>query len=144
MLPKALAYHLASLGLARYDTAGPSGAAQAYVIDMPDTPHTALCIAPRPSFPPDNDLSGYDWPELGVVIRTDKTAGHQAGWDLAEAIRRALKDTAHITWAAGSEHEQHVFSCDANESAPLALEPSNGRPRWSVSFQIHALQEVSP
>ncbi|MFJ8815421.1 minor capsid protein [Amycolatopsis thermoflava] len=142
---KAAALHLASLGHARYGGQGPAAARRGFVIDMPSTPDEAVCVYPSPSFPPDDDLSGYDNPELQVVVRTAKDAGHEVGYAAAEAIRLDLRDTASVVWAAGAEHEQHIFSCDANESAPVNLGPdANGRPRWSVSFQLKTLPEVSP
>lgn len=145
VLPMACALHLAELGLVRYDGRGPADARQAFVVDMPNTPDDALCVYPRAGFP-SNDLSGYEWPELQIVVRTRKDAGWQAGWDAAEAIRLALRDTANVTWAAGTPHEQHILSCDTNEPAPFRLGPDEvGRPRWSVSVQLHALiMEVTP
>ncbi|WP_240519331.1 minor capsid protein [Amycolatopsis antarctica] len=139
---KTLALHLASLGLVRYPPGAPGDVPPCHVVDMPDKPATAVCVYPRTSFPPDDDLSGYEWPELQVIVRTATDAGHEAGWVLAERIRLALRDTAEVTWAAGTAHVRHVFTCDANESSPLELEPQAGRRRWSVSFQIHLLTEV--
>ncbi|PXY20312.1 minor capsid protein [Prauserella endophytica] len=145
MLPKSGALHLASLGLARYDGQGPADARPAFVVDMPSTPDRCVCVIPRTGFP-STDLSGYERPELQVVLRDAVGTPWQVGHDDAEAIRLALRDTAAITWAAGTEHEQEIFSCDANEPQPFWLGPdANGRPRWSVSFQLYALiMEVTP
>lgn len=147
MLSKALALHLAGLGHGRYDQTGPTGATvpAGFVVDMPDAPDLAWCVVNRPGFAA-HDLSGYELPELQVIYRTSKAAGHQAGYDGAEAIRRALQHTSRITWAAGTEHEQYVLWCEANETEPVHLGPDeSGRPRWSVSFQLEKLtEEVAP
>jgi hypothetical protein len=143
VLSKALALHLASLGHCRYGETGPLDAPAGWVVDMPNEPHLALCIYPRAGFP-GVDLSGYVRPELQVIVRTPQGSGHQAGYDRAEAIRRDLDRTCRITWAPGTEHEQYVLTCDANEPEPLylGLDPV-GRPRWSVSVQTELTKEAA-
>lgn len=144
MLPKALALHLASLGHGRYDQTGPVGAPTAFVVNLPDKPDLAWCVYPRAGFPA-QDLTGYERPELQVIVRTPE-GSHQAGYDRAEAIRLALQHTSHVVWAASTEHEQYVLTCEANEPAPIPLGPdAAGRPRWSVSVQTEVLtEEVAP
>ena len=146
MLSKAFALHLASLDLVRYDETGPTGAPPCYVETMPDgasTPDYAVCVYSRNGFP-SRDLSGYETPELQVVYRTAANAGHQAGYDGAEAIRRVLNRTANVAWAAGTPHEQYVLTCDTNEPEPVYLGPdAAGRPRWSLSVQTELTKEVT-
>ena len=145
MLLKALALHLAGLGHGRYDQTGPVDAPEAFVVDMPGSPDLCWCVYPRAGFPA-KDLSGYETPELQVIYRTAANAGHQTGYDAVEAIRRDLQHTARTVWAAGTEHETYVLTCEANEPAPvhLGLDAANRR-RWSVSFQLEILtEEVTP
>ena len=143
VLPKALALHLASLGHGRYDQTGPVDAPEGFVVSMPDTPDLAWCVYAQKGFPA-LDLSGYVRPELKVVLRLAKGSGHQAGYDRVEAIRRDLDRTHQITWAAGTEHEQYVLTCDANEPEPVYLGPDpTGRPLWSVSVQTELTKEVA-
>ena len=141
---KALAYHLAGLGHLSYDGVGPAGASPGFVVEAPPEPDAMVAVLPAPGFPAD-DLSGYETPELQVIVRTDQNAGHQQGWQLAENIRQALTHTAALTWGAGTEHEQEVLWCEGNEPSPVSLgRDDNHRPRWSVSFQLEALLEASP
>lgn len=147
VLLKALALHLAGLGHGRFDQTGPTGVGvpKGHVVDLPNTPDLAWCVYPRAGFPA-RDLSGYETPEFQVIYRTAADAGHQAGYDGAEAIRRDLQHKSNVVWAAGTEHEQEVLTCEANEPAPVYLGPdATGRPRWSVSFQTELLtEEVAP
>lgn len=145
MLVKACALHLATLGLLRYDGTGPTGEVPAHVVHMPSSPDHAIGVLPRAGFP-GNDLSGYAWPEIQIVVRTPNGAGWDLGHAKAAAIQAALNNTAHVVWAAGTPHAQQILSCDTNEPEPFWLGPDeNGRPRWSVSFQIHApILEVTP
>jgi hypothetical protein len=144
VLPKALALHIASLGHGHYDQTGDVDTPKGHVLDLPDKPDLAWCVYPRAGFPA-RDLSGYVRPELQVIYRTAAAAGHQAGYDGAEAIRRDLDRTCRVVWAAGTEHEQYVLTCDANEPEPVYLGPDAvGRPRWSVSVQTELTKEVTP
>lgn len=142
VLTKALAIHLASLGLVTYDGSG-SGA-PCFVESMPDTPDACACVYSRAGFPA-TDLSGYESPEVQVIVRGALGPAEPAQV-LAEQIRRALRDTHTVTWAAGTAHEAPILTVDANEPRPLALRPdARGRLRWSVSFQAHLLtEEVAP
>lgn len=142
MLSKALALHLAGLGLVRYPPTAPGTATPCYIEDAPSTPDTIVVIRSEQGFPA-TDLSGYELPELRVLIRTATDTGVQSGYDTAETIRRALKDTSQLVWAPGTEHEADILTCDAGEPAPIpeGKDPS-GRPVWSVSFQINTLTEV--
>lgn len=143
MLCKAFAYHAASLGLASYDGTGPSGATSGYVVEPPPSPDDMICVIPNEGFPVD-DLSGYQTPEMQVIVRTASDAGHEQGWQLAEDIRQAFTHMAAVTWAAGTPHEQEILWCEANEPHPVRLDrDENNRPRWSVSFQINAKLEGS-
>ncbi len=144
MLSKAYALHLASLGHCRYGETGPLDAPAGFVLDMPNSPDLALCVYPQTGFPA-VDLSGYVRPELKVIIRTPKGSGHQAGYDRAEALRNSVDRTCRVVWAAGSEHEQYVLTCDANEPEPVYLGlDAVDRPRWSVSVQTELTKEVTP
>lgn len=144
MLSKALALHLASLGLVRYDGAGPTDAWPCFVEFMPDTPDNAVCVYSRSGFPAD-DLSGYERPELQVVTRGALGPAEPAHV-LAERIRRDNRQTSRLTWAPGTEHEAPILTCDANEPRPVPLgADQKGRLRWSVSFQLELLtEEVAP
>jgi hypothetical protein len=144
VLSKALALHLASLDLVRYDETGPTGAPACFVENMPDTPDLAACIYSRNGFP-GTDLSGYEKPELQAVVRGALGPAEPAQV-LAERIRRALRDTARVTWAPGTAHASPIFTCDVNEPRPVPLgADQKGRLRWSVSFQLHLLtEEVAP
>lgn len=141
----ALAHHLATLGLVRWPPTAAGTAVPCYVEELPDSPDLAVAVITRPSFPA-ADLSGYELPELQVVVRhsVDNEAGrHRPGWTLAEQIRTALhRNEIHepSTWAAGTEDELHVLTCTASSSAPVSLGPDQaGRPRWSNNFQLEAI-----
>jgi len=143
VLVKALALHLAGLGHGRYDQTGPVDAPKAFVVSMPDQPDLAWCVVGQKGFPT-RDLSGYELPEFKVIYRTSKVAGHQPGYDGAERIRRDLQHTFRIVWAAGTEHEQYVLWCEANEPEPVHLGPDAvGRPQWSVSVQTELTKEAA-
>lgn len=141
MLCKALAYHLAGLGLVTYDGTGTAGP-PCFVVELPPGPDEAVVVKPQPGFPAE-DLSGYEFPEVQVITRSEPGAGHEAAWQVAEDVRKALQHTASLTWGQGTEHAQDVLWCAGNEPAPVWLDrDENNRPRWSVSFQLHALMEV--
>lgn len=144
MLPKALALHLAGLNLVSYDGSGPTGVPPCFVESMPDDPDFAVCVYSRTGFP-SQDLSGYESPELQVIVR-GAVGPSEPAQVLAERIRRANRQTSRITWAPGTAHEAPLLTCDANESRPVPLGPDGrGRLRWSVSFQLHLLtEEVAP
>ena len=144
MLSKALALHLASLGLVRYDETGPIDAPPCYVENMPDTPDFAVCVYSRAGFP-STDLSGYESPELQVAVRGALGPAGPAH-TLAEQIRRANRQTSRVTWAPGTDHAAPLLTCDANEPHPVPLGADvKGRLKWSVSFQLHLLtEEVAP
>lgn len=140
----ALAHHLAALGLVRWPPTAAGTAPQCYVEELPDDPGFAVGVFTRPSFPAP-DLSGYELPELQVVVRhpADNPDGrHRPGWTLAEQIRTALHRNETYepsTWAAGTDDALDVLWCTASSSAPVALGPDQaGRPRWSVILQIEA------
>ena len=106
MLSKALALHLAALGLVRYPAGGPGTAVRCYVEDMPSEPGAApddlVLIRTLPGFPA-TDTTGYENPEVEVMRRTAADAGVQAGFDGAEALRRIYGEGGHaitITLAA--------------------------------------------
>ena len=144
VLSAALAWHLASLELVRYPPAGSGVAWPGYVESLPDAPDEAVVILSRAGFP-SLDLSGYETPELQVIVRGAAGPVRPAR-TLAERIRRALHDTDTVTWADGTPDVAPIFTCVANEPSPLSLgfDP-NGRPQWSVSFQItHLTEEVAP
>lgn len=147
VLSKALALHLASLEFVRYDETGPTGAPPCFVENMPDgqpTPDFAVCVYSRTGFPA-TDLSGYEMPELQVVVRGALGPAEPAQV-LAERIRRGLNQTSRVTWAPATQHESPILTCDANEPRPIPLgADQKGRLRWSVSFQLHLLtEEVAP
>lgn len=145
VLVKACAFQLASLGHVRYSGLNPSSEWPAHVVDMPPTPDQQVGILPRAGFP-DNDLSGYAYPELQIVVRTPSGTGWDLGYNKAKAIQSVLNNTGNLVWAADTQYAQHILTCDANEPEPFWLGPdTNDRPRWSVSFQIHApTLEVTP
>lgn len=144
VLSKALALHLASLGLVRYDGTGPVDAWPCFVENQPDTPDNAVCVYSRTGFPA-TDLSGYETPELQVVV-CGSVGPAEPAQVLAERIRRANRQTSNVTWAAGTQHESPILTCDANEPRPVHLgADQKGRLRWSVSFQLYLLtEEVAP
>jgi len=136
MLSKALALHLHGLGLVRYPPDSPGNAVPCYVEEFPadSAPDDLVLIRLEPGFPA-TDTSGYETPELRVLRRTAASAGWQAGYDGAMEIRRAVHGTGQVTWAAGTEHEVHVVSCDADDTGPVREgQDPKGRPVWSCSF----------
>lgn len=143
MLSKALALRFTALGLVRYPPDGSGAAVPCYVEDMPpDAPDELVLIRTLPGARV-TDVSGYENPALEVHYRTATTAGHQAGSDGAEALRRGVKDDAQIEWAADTGHAVHVALCDADIPATRKGTDPKGRPAWSFLLQIHAL-EVHP
>ena len=143
MLSKALALHLAALGLVRYPAGGPGTAVRCYVEDMPSetsaAPDDLVLIRTLPGFPA-TDTTGYENPEFEVMRRTAADAGVQAGFDGAEALRRAVKDTGQIVWAEGTEHEAHIAFVNADATPSRKGKDPGGRPVWSFSIQTHALE----
>jgi len=130
----------AELGLVRYPPDGSGIGAPCYVEDMPgNAPDELVLIRTHPGSR-STDVSGYENPELEVMWRTAATAGVGAGADGAESLRNGVKDDAEVTWAAGSEHEVHVAMCDADARAARKGSDPKGRPVWSFSLQIHALE----
>lgn len=130
----------AELGLVRYPPDGSGVGVRCYVEDMPgDAPDELVLIRTLPGSRA-TDISGYESPEFEVMRRTATTAGIQAGADGAEALRRGVKDDAELTWAAGTEHEVHVAMCDADATATRKGVDPKGRPVWSFSVQIHAVE----
>lgn len=130
----------AELGLVRYPPDGSGVGVPCYVEDMPGDAPDELVLIRTHTGNRALDVSGYENPELEVMRRTAATAGHQAGADGAEALRRGVKDDAEVTWATGSEHEVHIAMCDADPSATRKGVDPKGRPVWSFSLQIHALE----
>lgn len=140
MLSKALALHLASLGLVRYPADTPGSAVPCYVEDMPgEAPDNLVLIRLQQGFTA-TDNSGYENPELEVMRRTAADAGVQAGFDGAERLRRAVKDDDQITWAPGTEHEVHVALVNAGALPTKKGADPKGRPVWSFVVQTHALE----
>lgn len=130
----------AELGLVRYPPDGSGVGVQCYVEDMPGTaPDDLVLIRTHPGSRA-LDVSGYENPELEVMRRTAVTAGVSAGADGAEALRNGVKDDAEVTWAEGTEHAVHVALCDADARAARKGVDPKGRPVWSFSLQIHALE----
>ncbi|WP_285752012.1 minor capsid protein [Lentzea sp. NBRC 105346] len=140
MLSKALALHLASLGLVRYPADQPGSAVRCYVEDMPgDAPDNLVLIRSQQGFPA-TDISGYENPELEIMRRTAADAGVQAGFDGAQVLRRAIKDDGQIVWAPGTEHEVHIALVNADATPTRKGVDPKGRPVWSFSVQTHALE----
>ncbi|GAB2964491.1 hypothetical protein GCM10027184_10460 [Saccharothrix stipae] len=142
VLSKALALHLHALGLVRYPPNAAGTAVPCYVEDFPlDTaPDDLVLIRSQQGFP-SLDVSGYESPELEIMRRTSASAGVQAGYDGAEALRRAVDGTGEVTWAAGTEHEVDVARCDANEARPTRKgSDPKGRPVWSCSVTVDCLE----
>ncbi len=140
MLSKALALHLAALGLVRYPATGPGTAVPCYVEDMPgDAPDDLVLIRTQPGFPA-TDISGYENPELEIMRRTAVDAGIQAGFDGAQGLRRAVKDDGQTVWAVGTEHEVHIAFVNADATPTRKGVDPKGRPVWSFSVQTHALE----
>lgn len=98
-----------------------------------------MLIRTLPGFRAD-DVSGYEWPEFEVNYRTPVDAGHQAGSDGAERLRLAVRDDAQLTWAEGTEHETAVALVNTDAVATRKGTDPKGRPVWSFSLQIHALE----
>lgn len=143
MLSKALALHLASLGLVRYPASEPGDAVPCYVEDMPSEPVAApddlVLIRTQQGFR-STDISGYENPELEIMRRTGVAAGVQAGFDGAQVLRRAVKDTGQAVWAPDTEHEVHIALVDADSTPTRKGVDPKGRPVWSFSVQTHALE----
>lgn len=140
VLSKALALHLASLGLVRYPANEPGTAVQCYVEDMPgEAPDNLVLIRTQQGFTA-TDLSGYENPELEVMRRTAADAGVQSGFDGAQLLRRAIKDNGQIVWAPGTEHEVHVAIVNADATPVKKGADTKQRPVWSFTAQIHALE----
>lgn len=142
MLSKALATHLASLGLVRYPANAPGTAVRCYVEDMPgDAPDNLVLIRTQAGFPATDD-SGYENPELEVMHRTAADAGVQSGFDGAEALRRAIKDDGQTVWAPGTEHEVHVALVNADATPAKKGNDPKQRPVWSFTAQVHAMEAL--
>jgi hypothetical protein len=140
VLSKALALHLAALGLVRYPATEPGSAVPCYVEDMPgDAPDDLVLIRTQQGFPA-TDISGYENPELEIMRRTAADAGVQAGFDGAEGVRRAVKDTGQTVWAASTPHEVHIALVNADATPTRKGVDPKGRPVWSFSVQTHALE----
>ncbi|ACU35584.1 minor capsid protein [Actinosynnema mirum] len=145
VLSKALALHLAEAGLVRFPPASPGAGVPCYVEDFPvrDAPDALVLVRLEQGFP-STDLSGYDTPELRVLVRTAATAGWSAGYELAARIRRAVVGARQQTWAAGTDDEVVVLACDANDAGPVreGTDPA-GRPVWAVSITINCLEATA-
>jgi len=140
VLSKALALHLASLGLVRYPATSPGTAVRCYVEDMPgDAPDDLVLIRTQQGFRA-TDISGYENPELEIMRRTAADAGLQAGFDGAQVLRGAVKDTGQTTWAVGTEHEVHIAFVNADATSTRKGSDPKGRPVWSFSAQTNALE----
>lgn len=140
VLSKALALHLASLGLVRYPADEPGSAVQCYVEDMPGEPPDNLVLIRTQQGFPATDTSGYETPELEVMHRTAAVAGVQSGFDGAERLRRAIKDDGQTVWAPGTEHEVHIALVNADATPVRKGFDPGKRPVWSFTAQIHALE----
>ena len=140
VLSKALALHLASLGLVRYPADVPGSAVQGDVEDMPgNAPDNLVLIRTQQGFPA-ADTSGYETPELEVMHRTAADAGVQSGFDGAQALRRAIKDDGQTVWAPGTEHEVHIALVNADATPVKKGTDPKQRPVWSFTVQLDALE----
>lgn len=149
VITAALAQHLASLGLVVFPPDPAADAPSAYVEDMPDQPDNAVGVFSRAGFP-SPDLSGYEFPEVQVIVRIPRDTAARAGRSLAEQIRRALSRTTGASdnqvWGLSTQDEVEILTCEAGEPSPLPLGPDpSGRPRWSTTYQLETLTtEAAP
>ncbi|WP_158306845.1 minor capsid protein [Amycolatopsis sp. BJA-103] len=140
MIAAALARQIAVLGLGTYEGVGTG--APVTLGDgngMPPSPNTCWTVYTLPSFPRAEPTIDYETPEVQAVYRTasDVSPLARPGFEMVDRLRRALDGTDNTRWADSTVDEVDVLTCDASSSAPVPLGPDpQGRPRWSVSFQL--------
>lgn len=141
MLSAALARHLTTLGLVTFDA---DTGVDCFLEDLPLDPVAAVGIYSQSGSQPRN-RERIRRPGLQIIVRGDDTGGRaRSGFERAHAIMVALDDTAHVTWADGTPDAARVAWCLALQSAPVDLgTDENGRPRWSVRFDVELASEVA-
>lgn len=137
MLTSALARHLDALGLGTYGRAG----TDTFLETMPAAPEDALALFTQPGRKADR----FRRPGVQVIVRADGTGGRaREGYERAQSILEALDGTARVLWGAGTPDAVRIAWCEAQQAAPVNLgDDDNGRPRWSVRFDVELAGEVT-
>ena len=137
MLTAALATHLDTIGLGVHGRDG----ADVFLEDLPHTPENAVGVYAQPG----RKVGRFRRPGVQIIVRADGTGGRaRAGYERAQDILEALDGTSHLAWGDGSGDAVRVAWCEALQAQPLSLgDDDNGRPRWSVRFDVELAGEVS-